>query len=152
MFIRVKVLWFGFLLMFAHSVSANTTSYPSFSPHTQVMDGQYAVVFFHFSECIQCHHFSPTMMQFQKAIGLPVYDFSFDGKPIPGFQVPVPVTPDITNAFFGNIKNAVTPATFLININTGKYVRMSEGNVTYQSLLSTYKKIRNDAPTMESMQ
>ena len=62
------------------------------------------------------------------------------------------VTPDITNAFFGNIKNAVTPSTFLININTSKYVRMSEGNVTYQSLLSTYQRIRNDAPTMESMQ
>jgi type-F conjugative transfer system pilin assembly thiol-disulfide isomerase TrbB len=119
---------------------------------TNSMNGQYAVVFFHFSQCPECHKFAPTMTQFEKTIGLPVYDFSFDGQPIPGYATPIPTTPDITNAFFGNIKNAITPATFLINVNTGKYVRLSEGSVSYQALLGSYQNIRADRTIMETMQ
>ncbi|WP_455292676.1 conjugal transfer protein TraF [Vibrio parahaemolyticus] len=121
--------------------------------HAQnAMTDQYAIVFFHFSQCPECHKFAPTMTQFEKTIGLPVYDFSFDGQPIPGYATPIPTTPDITNAFFGNIKNAITPATFLINVNTGKYVRLSEGSVSYQALLGSYQNIRADRTIMETMQ
>lgn len=121
--------------------------------HAQnAMHGQYAIVFFHFSQCSECHKFAPTMKQFERTVGLPVYDFSFDGQPIPGYITPIPTTPDITNAFFGNIKSAITPATFLINVNTGKYVRLSEGSVSYQALLNSYQRIRADRTIMETMQ
>ncbi|WP_390241747.1 conjugal transfer protein TraF [Vibrio sp. R78045] len=119
---------------------------------TNAMNGQYAVVFFHFSQCSECHRFAPTMTQFEKTVGLPVYDFSFDRQPIPGYATPIPTTPDITTAFFGDIKNAITPATFLINVNNGKYVRLSEGNVQYSALLNSYQAIRADSATMESLQ
>lgn len=120
--------------------------------HAQTtMHGQYALVFFHFSQCPECHKFVPAMKKLEQTTTLPVYDFSFDGQPIPGYAAPIPTTPDITKAFFGDIKNAITPATFLINVNTGKYVRLSEGNVSYQALFSSYQRIRADGTTMESM-
>lgn len=121
--------------------------------HAQkTMSDQYAIVFFHFSQCSECHQFAPTMKQFEHTIQLPVYDFSFDGQPIPGYIAPIPTTPDITNAFFGDIKNAITPATFLINVNTGKYVRLSVGNVSYPALVGSYQTIRADHAIMETMQ
>ncbi len=145
MFSVIRTLCLGVAMTFAFS-------FHTYAQSSNPLPGQYALVFFHFSECGECHLFAPTMTQFQKATQLPVYDFSFDGQSIPGYATPIPTTPDITNAFFGNIKNAITPATFLINVNTGKYVRLSEGNVTYQALLSSYQAIRDDPATMESMQ
>ncbi|MDK9783749.1 conjugal transfer protein TraF [Vibrio sp. B172a] len=138
-----RTLWLSVLLTLASTslTHAQTT-----------MTGQYAIVFFHFSQCPECHKFTTAMKQFERTVGLPVYDFSFDGQPIPGYTAPMPTTPDITNAFFGDIKNAITPATFLINVNTGKYVRLSEGNVSYQALIGSYQTIRADRTIMETMQ
>ncbi|CAK2203705.1 Thiol-disulfide isomerase [Vibrio crassostreae] len=117
-----------------------------------MMTGQYALVFFHFSQCPECHHFAPTMKRLEQTTQLPVYDFSFDGQPIPGYITPIPTTSDITAAFFGDLKNAITPATFLINVSNGKYVRLSEGNVPYTELLKSYQAVRADVAIMESLQ
>ena len=118
----------------------------------QTMPTPYALVFFFSSDCPYCHQFAPTMRQFQEQTHLPLYEFSFDGKPIPGYDTPIPVTPDIARVFFTDAKNAITPATFLINVNTGKYVHVSRGNVSYQELISSYQRIRADNTTMESLQ
>lgn len=134
-------------LLLSVLLAITSTSYAQ-----STMEGQYALVLFHFSQCSECHRFAPTMKQLEQATQLPVYDFSFDGQPIPGYSTPMPATPDITTAFFGDTKNAITPATFLINVNTGKYVRISEGNVSYQALLSSYQNIRASTSTMESLQ
>ncbi len=119
---------------------------------TQAMQGQYALVLFHFSQCAECHKFSPTMKQLEHTTALPVYDFSFDGQPIPGYPTPIPTTPDITNAFFGSLQNAITPAVFFINMNTGKYVHVSQGNVSYAELYRSYQTLRADRTVMESLQ
>lgn len=141
----LRTLLLGVLMLLASPSFAQT--------HTQpVMTGQYALVFFHFSQCPECHHFAPTMKRLEQTTQLPVYDFSFDGQPIPGFTTPIPTNPDITAAFFGDLKHAITPATFLINVSNGKYVRLSEGNVSYTELLKSYQAVRADVTIMESLQ
>lgn len=138
------------LLLSALMTLASTSLTQAQPPH--VMTGQYALVFFHFSQCPECHHFAPTMKRLEQTTQLPVYDFSFDGQPIPGYITPIPTTSDITAAFFGDLKNAITPATFLINVSNGKYVRLSEGNVPYTELLKSYQTVRTDVAIMESLQ
>ena len=141
----IRTLLLSALMMLASTSVAQTQTHP-------VMTGQYALVFFHFSQCPECHHFAPTMKRLEQTTQLPVYDFSFDGQPIPGFTTPIPTNPDITAAFFGDLKHAITPATFLINVSNGKYVRLSEGNVPYTELLKSYQAVRADVTIMESLQ
>lgn len=141
----LRTLLLGVLMMLASTSFAQAQTHP-------MMTGQYALVFFHFSQCPECHHFAPTMKRLEQTTQLPVYDFSFDGQPIPGYITPIPTNPDITAAFFGDLKHAITPATFLINVSNGKYVRLSEGNVSYPDLLKSYQSIRADRITMESLQ
>lgn len=120
--------------------------------NTNTMQNPYALVFFFSSDCSYCHQFAPTMQQFQQQTQLPLYEFSFDGKPIPGYHTPIPVMPDIARVFFTDAKNAITPATFLINVDSGKYVHLSRGNVPYQELMRSYQRIRADSAIMESLQ
>lgn len=141
----IRTLLLSTLMMLASTSFAQTQTHP-------VMTGQYALVFFHFSQCPECHHFAPTMKRLEQTTQLPVYDFSFDGQPIPGYITPIPATSDITAAFFGDLKHAITPATFLINVSNGKYVRLSEGNVPYTELLKSYQAVRADVAIMENLQ
>ncbi|MEZ8485320.1 conjugal transfer protein TraF [Vibrio splendidus] len=138
------------LLLSTLMTLASTSLTQAQPPHA--MTGQYALVFFHFSQCAECHHFAPTMKRLEQTTQLPVYDFSFDGQPIPGYATPIPTNSDITAAFFGDLKNAITPATFLINVSNGKYVRLSEGNVPYTELLKSYQALRADVAIMESLE
>ena len=138
----LRPLLLGVAMLFASHALATANPMPN----------QYALVFFFSSDCSYCHQFAPTMQQFQQQTQLPLYEFSFDGKPIPGYHTPIPVTPDIARVFFTDTKNAITPATFLINVNSGKYVHLSRGNVSYQDLMRSYQRVRADNATMESLQ
>ncbi len=115
----------------------------AFSPLTQsapAMNNEYALVFFHLSTCSECHKFAPKVKALQLEENALVYDFSFDGKPIPDFYTPIPATKDIMDAFFPE-NDAIAPATFIINVNTGKYVRLTRGDVNYAQFKSSYKEV-----------
>ncbi|CCO50264.1 Type-F conjugative transfer system pilin assembly thiol-disulfide isomerase TrbB [Vibrio nigripulchritudo SOn1] len=116
------------------------------------MPGQYAMVFFYLSSCPDCHRFAPKLQRLTQAYALPTYAFSLDGRPLPDYPVPIPVTPDISQQFFPNPRNIVVPATFLINVNTRKYVRVSVGNVEYDALAHSVQNILSDPGVLRAME
>ncbi len=46
-----------------------------------------------------CHKSAPKITRLSERFQLPVYAFSVDGAGIPGFEVPIPVTPEIAALF-----------------------------------------------------
>lgn len=137
------------MLNFSANVNAQTVNN---TPYKAPMNNQYALVYFFDSSCGHCHKFSPVLKQFASLVGLPVYDFSIDGRPIPGFPTPIPSTPEIATAFFENPRSIIVPATFFINVNNHKYVRVSRGEASLQDLQRTYNNIINDPVVMEALQ
>ncbi|WP_414930329.1 type-F conjugative transfer system pilin assembly thiol-disulfide isomerase TrbB [Vibrio mimicus] len=113
---------------------------------------QYAMVFFFRSDCPYCHRFAPKLERFTRVNALPTYAFTLDGKGLNTYPVPIPATPDISQRFFDNPRNITVPATFLINVNSGKYVRVSIGDVSYAELAQSVNGILNDPSVMETMQ
>ncbi|MEZ8862545.1 type-F conjugative transfer system pilin assembly thiol-disulfide isomerase TrbB [Vibrio sp. 10N.247.311.51] len=115
------------------------------------MNNQYAMVFFFRSDCAYCHAFAPTLKQFTQANSLPTYAFTLDGKSMGQFPVPIPATPEVSQLFFDNPRSITVPATFLINVNTRKFVRVSVGNVSYQQLEHSVNGILSDSEVLEAM-
>lgn len=65
--------------------------------HTLAKD--HAFVFFFASTCGHCHHLAPTLQSVAKEYGFHIFDFSFDSKPIPGFDHPGVVTKTIFDTY-----------------------------------------------------
>lgn len=133
-------------MLVSNTVQGSTTnSYPIYNP------SEYAVVFFFTPSCSYCHLFAPTLKSFAQKNGLTVYAFSYTGEGIPGFEVPIPITPEIASSFFDNPRKAVLPATFFINVNSRKSAKMTVGNVTASGLQQTYDHIRNDPEVIRAL-
>lgn len=127
-------------------------AFASQSSPNQIPD-KYAVAFFFLSTCPECHEFSPKIRQLQALTGIPVYDFSIDGRPIPDFPRPMAVDQQIYGTFFPIRQDAnAVPATFLINVNTVKFVRMTIGDVTYEQLNQSFISILNDREILLAME
>ncbi|PCD85511.1 type-F conjugative transfer system pilin assembly thiol-disulfide isomerase TrbB [Vibrio mediterranei] len=116
------------------------------------LNDQYAMVFFFRSDCTYCHRFAPKLKQFTQHQALTTYAFTLDGGSLPEYLVPIPATPDISQLFFDNPRNITVPATFLINVNTRKYVRISVGDVSYAQLNQSVQGVFSDPTTLQSMQ
>lgn len=131
--------------LFSPASAAQTNSHPSYNP------SEYAIVFFFSSSCNYCHLFAPTLRQFEQQTGLFTYAFSMDGKGMAGYEVPIPVTKETYEEFFKGTPDERLPATFLINVNSRKFARMTAGNVSLQGLHETYTKIRRDPAVIEAL-
>lgn len=116
------------------------------------MQDQYAMVFFYRSDCPYCHQFAPKFKAFTQREQLQTYVFSLDNQPIAQYPVPIPATPEISQLFFENPRNITVPATFLINVNSRKFVKVSIGDVTYDELEQSVKGILSDRALLEAMQ
>ncbi|MCL1064302.1 type-F conjugative transfer system pilin assembly thiol-disulfide isomerase TrbB [Shewanella benthica] len=133
----------------------------SFSSQAQPLAGSaqsaanphdYALVFFFRSDCPYCHQFAPKLLQLAAQTSTYTYAFSLDNKGIPGFEVPIPATPDIASTFFDNPRSVTVPASFLINVNTRKFVRLTVGDVSQAQLQQSYLNSLNDPLVIASMQ
>ncbi|MFC1502827.1 type-F conjugative transfer system pilin assembly thiol-disulfide isomerase TrbB [Pseudomonadota bacterium] len=142
-FITATLLLMMALLSPAQAATAD--SHPSYNP------SEYAIVFFFSSGCNYCHLFAPTLKQFEQQTGLYTYAFSFDGQAMEGYEVPIPVTKEAAETFFEDPRKATLPATFLINVNSRKFARMTQGNVSLQGLHETYTRIRRDPAVIEAL-
>ena len=97
------------------SLLVTTTAFAVEHIHRLAKD--HALVFFFASTCKHCHQLAPTLQAIAKTYGLHIFDFSFDGKPIPGFANPGVVTESIfklktTQNFhkvISNVSHSVTP-------------------------------------------
>lgn len=116
------------------------------------MQNQYALVFFFESTCAYCHKTAPKITRLGERFQLPVYAFSVDGAGIAGFEVPIPVTPEIGRTFFPNNGKAVMPATFLMNVNSRKFSRLSIGDVPESVLAQSIHQVLSDPRIQEALQ
>ena len=126
--------------------SANANNQPT------AMNGQYAMVYFFRSDCQYCVRFAPKLKAFTKQNNLFTYAFTLDGKGTPDYQSPIPSTPEIAQQFFTDPSNITVPATFLVNVNTRKYAKVSIGDVSSYQLQATFTNIMNDNKLLESLE
>lgn len=133
----------------AHAQSGQETA-PN--PAHTVMNGQYAMVFFFRSDCNHCHRFAPKLKAFATQNNLFTYAFTLDGQGMKTYPSPIPSTPDIAAQFFTDPRNITVPATFLVNVNTRKYAKVSIGDVSSQQLQETFTNIMNDYQALEAME
>lgn len=126
--------------------SANASEQPT------AMNGQYAMVYFFRSDCGYCLKFAPKFKAFAKQNNLFTYAFTLDGKGTPDYQSPIPSTPEIAQQFFTDPSNITVPATFLVNVNTRKYAKVSIGDVSSYQLQETFTNIMNDRKLLESLE
>ncbi len=116
------------------------------------LQNPYALVFFFDSSCPYCHQTAPKITRLSERFQLPVYAFSVDGAGIAGFDVPIPITPEIGQTFFPNQDQAVMPATFLMNVNSRKFSRLSMGDVPESTLAQSIENALNDPRVQEALQ
>ncbi|MGC9534389.1 type-F conjugative transfer system pilin assembly thiol-disulfide isomerase TrbB [Vibrio atlanticus] len=116
------------------------------------MQNQYALVFFFESTCPYCHKTAPKITRLGERFQLPVYAFSVDGPGLPGFEVPIPVTPEIGKTFFPSQRKTVMPATFLMNVNSRKFSRLSIGDVPESTLAQSIQQALSDPLVQEALQ
>ncbi|ENM5730739.1 type-F conjugative transfer system pilin assembly thiol-disulfide isomerase TrbB [Vibrio mimicus] len=122
----------------------------SVSAHA-ALQNQYALVFFFESTCPHCHQTAPKITRLGARFQLPVYAFSVDGAGIPGFEVPIPVTPEIGRTFFPANRNAVLPAIFLMNVNSRRFSRLSIGDVPESTLAQSLQQALSDPRVQEAL-
>ncbi|SGZ09496.1 type-F conjugative transfer system pilin assembly thiol-disulfide isomerase TrbB [Moritella viscosa] len=122
------------------------------SERPTAMNGQYAMVYFFRSDCSYCRQFAPKLKAFAKQNNLFTYDFTLDGKGTQDYPSPIASTPDIAQQFFTNPSNITVPATFLVNVNTRKYAKVSIGDVSSYQLQETFTNIMNDHKLLEAME
>ncbi|WP_394145653.1 type-F conjugative transfer system pilin assembly thiol-disulfide isomerase TrbB [Vibrio atypicus] len=121
------------------------------SSYAAIQD-QYAMVFFYRSDCSYCHQFAPKFKTFTQREQLQTYVFSLDNRPITEYPVPIPATPEVSQLFFESPRYITVPATFLINVNSRKFVKVSIGDVTYDELEQSVRGILSDRTLLEAMQ
>ncbi|TFH89342.1 type-F conjugative transfer system pilin assembly thiol-disulfide isomerase TrbB [Vibrio ouci] len=122
------------------------------SPAYAAMQEPYAMVFFYRSDCPYCHSFAPKLKALAEQKQFHIYVFSLDNQPIPDFPVPIPATPQISQMFFDNPRNITVPATFLINVSSRKFVKVSIGDVTYRELEQSVNRLLSNQHLREAMQ
>ncbi|MFY2508869.1 conjugal transfer protein TraF [Vibrio pectenicida] len=133
----------------AHSMASNNAAMNN--EHT--MSNEYAIVFLFQGSCRYCHQFSPSVMRVSQTLSLPVYGFSLDGGGVPGFEVPITATPEIRRTFMTGVGSSqVVPATFLINVNSRKFARISSGLVSDSVLSQGLSNAMNDPTVREALQ
>lgn len=138
------------LLLLTTLLAFQTHATPVRTPNA-ANPADYALVFFFRSDCPYCHQFAPKLQQLSMQTGTFTYAFSLDNKGIAGFEVPIPSTPDIAATFFENPRSVTVPATFLINVHTRKFVRLTVGDVTTAQLQQSYFESLNDPQVIASM-
>ena len=88
----------------------------------------HTLVFFFSSTCPHCHEQSPILAQWVKAHGVTVEAFSFDNKPLPEFQHPLPITNALIDVAFAG--QAIRyPALFVMNKSTHTLFPVSFGTM-----------------------
>lgn len=132
-FISILLIWLSTSLSTSHAA----------------MSTEYAIVFIMQSSCHWCHQIAPSVKKTSKALNLPIYTFTLDGGGIPEFQVPIPATQKIRDEFL--VQTKVVPATYLINVNSRKFTRITEGIADYPTLYNGFSNALNDPEVREAL-
>jgi thiol-disulfide isomerase/thioredoxin len=94
----------------------------------------YALMFFFESRCDHCHQLAPIVISVAQSYGFHVFDFSFNGQGILGFEHPAPVTQAIYRTYYGRAA-PTAPLLILQNVNNLKFHILAQGGVSKEALL-----------------
>ncbi|GLT20482.1 hypothetical protein GCM10007938_42670 [Vibrio zhanjiangensis] len=71
---------------------------------------------------------------------------------MPGYEVPITATPEIHRTFMtGAGSSQVVPATFLINVNSRKFARISSGLISQDVLYQSLSNALSDPDVQEAL-
>ena len=93
----------------------------------------YKLVLFMQSRCGYCQQFDPLLKRVTTQIGLDVFPYTLDGKGDVSFPDAIPATEAVIRDMWSNMR-PVTPAAFLVEVNTLKTLPLLYGIVDEQTL------------------
>lgn len=91
---------------------------PTDALHPQALQQDYQIVLFMQGRCHFCQQFDPQLAQLALQTGLKVFPYTLDGLGDASFPRAIPAPQTVIEAFYGVGQPVVTPATFLVNVNT----------------------------------
>jgi type-F conjugative transfer system pilin assembly thiol-disulfide isomerase TrbB len=93
----------------------------------------YKLVLFMQSRCGYCQQFDPQLKRVTGQIGLDVFPYTLDGMGDASFPDAIPATEAVVRDMWGDMR-PVTPAAFLVEVNTLKTLPLLYGIVDEQTL------------------
>lgn len=100
---------------------------------SQVNLRNYKIVLFMQSGCQYCHQFDPLLKSLSEQMGLSVFAYTLDGRGDASFPDAIPAPSAVIQDLFSTMK-PVTPAAFLVEVNTLRTLPLLYGMVDGQTL------------------
>lgn len=100
---------------------------------SQVNLRNYKIVLFMQSGCQYCRQFDPLLKSLSEQMGLSVFAYTLDGRGDESFPDAIPAPPAVIQDLFSTMK-PVTPAAFLVEVNTLRTLPLLYGMVDGQTL------------------
>ena len=73
-----------------------------------------------------------------------IYAFSVNGQPLPSFPNFIVPSEAILTRFFNNVQSVVYPSSFIVNVNTNKFIQLTTGYIAENQFESLYQSFMNN--------
>lgn len=114
--------------------------------HSQPLQKDYQIVLFMQGRCHFCQQFDPQLAQLSLQTGLKVFPYTLDGLGDASFPRAIPAPQTVIEAFYGVGQPVVTPATFLVNVNTLQAWPLALGIADMPAVKQRITQILNASP------
>lgn len=114
--------------------------------HSQPLQKDYQIVLFMQGRCHFCQQFDPQLAQLSLQTGLKVFPYTLDGLGDASFPRAIPAPQTVIEAFYGVGQPVVTPATFLVNVNTLQAWPLALGIADMPAVRQRITQILNASP------
>ncbi|HFQ9141206.1 TPA: conjugal transfer protein TraF [Enterobacter cancerogenus] len=114
--------------------------------YSQPLKRDYLIVLFMQGRCHFCQQFDPQLAQLSLQTGLKVFPYTLDGLGDASFPRAIPAPQTVIEAFYGVGQPVVTPATFLVNVNTLQAWPLALGIADMPAVKQRITQILNASP------
>lgn len=119
---------------------------PTNALHPQALQRDYQIVLFMQGRCHFCQQFDPQLAQLALHTGLKVFPYTLDGLGDASFPRAIPAPQTVIETFYGVGQPVVTPATFLVNVNTLQAWPLAFGITDMPAVRQRITQILNASP------
>lgn len=119
---------------------------PTDALHPQALQQDYQIVLFMQGRCHFCQQFDPQLAQLALQTGLKVFPYTLDGLGDASFPRAIPAPQTVIEVFYGVGQPVVTPATFLVNVNTLQAWPLAFGIADMPAVRQRITQILNASP------
>ena len=119
---------------------------PTDALHPQALQQAYQIVLFMQGRCHFCQQFDPQLAQLALQTGLKVFPYTLDGLGDASFPRAIPAPQTVIEVFYGVGQPVVTPATFLVNVNTLQAWPLAFGIADMPAVRQRITQILNASP------